>query len=196
MLHQSSKYRNYWGQMDKLVSAFPLPPYYYKEKQLLPPTPPESLFLFGAEFGVSKQLPDLEMEGITKLFTETTIEEFKRLSKVLFESFCALLDELNEDLEGHVLESKIVAIQTLLYNLHHILNSIRSREAQDNLIRLKKAQQIRFRTVSNDAQYLMQKFKKDLFALHFSIPDNLIVKRETSLKEKRIDDLWNEIRGL
>lgn len=120
-------------------SAWPAPPPYYLQPRREPPAPIAGKFsMFGVQRDTSPEpAPELEKQ-LYPSNTASPCAELRRLNRSLLHSFLQLLQLMEES--PMQCNTEVAHIQTLLLNMHHLLNSFRPHHAFDQLIGILQAQ--------------------------------------------------------
>ncbi|SCU93783.1 LANO_0E04786g1_1 [Lachancea nothofagi CBS 11611] len=116
-----------------------------------PPVPTQGHYrAFGSIWQVKDELPDLESMGMTQLYQpkeivggksssyQDKIQELHKLLKSLLLNFLELTGILSLDPEQF--PKKVEHIQTILVNIHHLLNEYRPHQSRESLIMLLEEQ--------------------------------------------------------
>ncbi|CUS24999.1 LAQU0S23e00760g1_1 [Lachancea quebecensis] len=114
-----------------------------------PPVPAEGHYrAFGSVWHVKDELPDLSSMGMTQLYQgsadgtassyQSKIQELHKLLRSLLLNFLELTGILSINPERFA--EKVEHIQTILVNIHHLLNEYRPHQSRESLIMLLEAQ--------------------------------------------------------
>ena len=125
-------------------AAWPAPPRYYKEPLRAPPEPPpdgESFQMFGVmrpALGALPELPVLEEQLFSLSVEADAVPELRRLNRELLRRFLALLRTAQE--KPSQCAAQVSQIRALMYNMIHLLNTLRAYQAREELIEVVQAQ--------------------------------------------------------
>ncbi|KAF8534137.1 mediator complex, subunit Med7, partial [Trichophaea hybrida] len=125
---------------------------------LIPPPLPSSgsYWSFSEFWQTPERHPSLEENGITRLYSETDEEvaganrvvELRRLSKSLLLSFLELVGVMAVNPEDY--PSKTADLQTILFNMHHLINQYRPHQARETLCLMMEEQLERVRRETDE----------------------------------------------
>ena len=125
------------NETSKDVDISSLPPELH---YLIPPEPPhdQKYTSFGAEIDLNAPEPTLESAGIEQLYpSEPSVRlnpqpHLVGLARSLLTTFLSLTGILSENPELY--EEKVQDLQTIMYNMHHLINQYRPHQARETLI--------------------------------------------------------------
>ncbi|KXT08779.1 hypothetical protein AC579_7662 [Pseudocercospora musae] len=121
----------------KDIDVLALPP---ELRYLVPPSPPSvsKLNIFGAEVDLEASGPSLNTFDIEQLYPDTESarlnpqSQLLAMSRSLLTTFLSLTGVLANDPEAQ--EPQLKHLQTLMYNMHDLINQYRPHQARESLI--------------------------------------------------------------
>ncbi|KAL2109463.1 hypothetical protein VUR80DRAFT_2450 [Thermomyces stellatus] len=153
--------------------------------------------VFGDQYSLEDQLPNLEEQGIQRLGPEQNTDrhrdralELKRLAKSLLLNFLELLGVLSID--PTQAEEKLNDIRTLLINFHHTLNEYRPHQARESTIALMQEHLDRTRAETAAIREAVERTKRAIEGLG-SIEVPAEPTRADEEREERRDDWAREV---
>lgn len=119
----------------------PVPPFYKlygDDGSHAPPEPPplpseddKAITMFGAHYTVGLTIPSLMEAGVRQLFGETNpVADFKRLNESVMVHYLDLVRGMRQ---GENQDDRVAAIETILFNMHSMINSRRPSQAREEI---------------------------------------------------------------
>ncbi|KAA8910557.1 MED7 protein-domain-containing protein [Sphaerosporella brunnea] len=175
---------------------------------LLPPPPPlpENYWSFAEHWTSPERHPSLEEFGIQRLYSTededevagaNRVVELRRLSKSLLLSFLELVGVMGVNPEEY--HVKTADIQTILFNMHHLINQYRPHQARETLCLMMEDQLQRTRKETEENRAAVRRVEEALLGVEFMArtvkqgeqldrPFSMESKEEKALEKAKLKD--------